>query len=151
MEEENVSDESNDPLLTRHHQYIEAVTAGDVDAVVSLFHSQCVFMPPNDRTIYGDAELREWHHDYFQSFSILSLRPSEREVKVIGDWAIERWAYSVAIDALAGGESIRDEGRFLMNWTCEQGGIWKIAYAMFNSMQPVGSGTSRFLATIRKP
>jgi ketosteroid isomerase-like protein len=146
-----LSDETGDPLLTRHHRYIEAVTSSDVDVVVSLFHKDGIFMPPNDRTIYGEAELHEWHQDYFQNFSILSLRVTEREVKVVGDWAIERWSYNVAIDAVVGGESIRDEGRFLMNWTREGDGIWRIVYAMFNSMQPVGSGTSRFLATIRKP
>lgn len=146
-----MSDESGDQLLARHHRYIEAVTSSDVENVVSIFHKDGVFMPPNDRTIYGETELREWHQDYFQNFSILSLRETEREVRLVGDWAIERWSYNVAIDAVVGGESIRDEGRFLMNWTREGDGIWRIVYGMFNSMQPVGSGTSRFLATIRKP
>ena len=143
--------ESDDPIASTHARYIEAVTSSDVEAVVALFHKEGVFMPPNDRTVYGEMELREWHQDYFQHFSIVTLQETEREVKVVGDWAIERWAYNVAIEALVGGESIRDEGRFLMNWTRQPDGIWRIAYAMFNSMQPVGSGTSRFLATIRKP
>jgi ketosteroid isomerase-like protein len=145
------SDESQDPLMSRHLKYIASVTSGDVESVVSLFHKDAVFMPPNDRSVYGEMEMREWHQDYFQHFTIVSLQETEREVKVLGDWAIERWAYNVAIEALVGGESIRDEGRFLMNWIREADGIWRIGYAMFNSMQPVGSGTSRFLATIRKP
>jgi len=144
-------DESTDPFVDSHQKYIAAVTSSDVETVVSLFHENGVLMPPNDRSVYGEMELREWHQDYFQSFSIVSLQPTQREVKIIGDWAIERWAYKVVIDANVGAESIRDEGRFLMNWTREPDGIWRIAYAMFNSMQPVGSGTSRFLATIRKP
>jgi len=146
-----VFDPSDDPFLASHKSYIDAVTSGDVEAVVSHFHPDGILMPPNDRTIYGAMELREWHQDYFQNFSILSLQATEREVRVLRDWAIERWSYTVAIDAIVGGESIRDEGRFLMNWTREPDGLWRIAYAMFNSMQPVGSGTSRFLATIRKP
>jgi ketosteroid isomerase-like protein len=144
-------DDSNDPLAASHAQYVAAVTSANVDAIVALFHKDGIFMPPNDRSVYGSMELREWHQDYFQSFSIVTLQETEREVKVIGDWAIERWAYTVAIEALAGGESIRDEGRFLKNWTREPDGVWRIGFAMFNSMQPVGSGTSRFLATIRKP
>ncbi len=143
--------ESHDPVAASHVKYVAAVTAGDVESVISLFHKDVVFMPPNDRTVHGELELREWHQDYFQHFSIVSLQETEREIKVLGDWVIERWAYTVAIEALVGGESIRDEGRFLMNWTREPDGIWRVAYAMFNSVQPVGSGTSRFLATIRKP
>ena len=144
-------DDSHDPFTSNHLNYIAAVTSGDVEAVVSIFHKDGIFMPPNDRTVYGEMELREWHQDYFQHFTIVSLQETEREVKVLGDWAIERWTYNVSIDALVGGESIRDEGRFMKTWTREPDGIWRIAYAMFNSMQPVGSGTSRFLATIRKP
>jgi len=144
-------DESHDPVASSHLKYIAAVISGDVETVVSLFHQDAIFMPPNDRSVYGELEMREWHQDYFQHFTIVSLQVAEREIKVLGDWAIERWAYNVAIEALPGGESIRDEGRFLKNWTREPDGIWRIAYAMFNSMQPVGSGTSRFLATIRKP
>jgi ketosteroid isomerase-like protein len=144
-------DESSDPIASRHLNYIAAVTSSDVESVVSLFRHDGIFMPPNDRTVYGDMEMREWHQDYFQHFTILTLHETEREVKVLGDWAIERWTYNVSIEALVGGESIRDEGRFIKNWTREPDGIWRIAYAMFNSMQPVGSGTSRFLATIRKP
>jgi ketosteroid isomerase-like protein len=144
-------EESPDPFVSSHQGYIAAVTSSDVEGVVSLFHKEGIFMPPNDRTVYGEMELREWHQDYFQHFTIVALQETEREVKVIGDWAIERWTYNVSIDALVGGESIRDEGRFIKNWTREPDGIWRIAYAMFNSMQPVGSGTSRFLASIRKP
>jgi ketosteroid isomerase-like protein len=144
-------DQSHDPFAANHSKYIEAVTSGDVESIVSLFDKDGILMPPNDRSVYGEMELREWHQDYFQHFSIVTLQETEREVKILGDWAIERWAYNVVIEALVGGESIRDEGRFLMNWTREPDGIWRIAYAMFNSMQPVGSGTSRFLATIRKP
>jgi len=144
-------DDSHDPFGASHRNYIAAVISGDVDSVVSLFHKDGILMPPNDRSVYGDMELREWHQDYFQHFTIVSLQETDRDVKVLGDWAIERWTYNVSIEALAGGESIRDEGRFLKNWTREPDGIWRIAYAMFNSMQPVGSGTSRFLATIRKP
>ena len=144
-------DESHDPLVSSHLKYVAAVTSSDVESVVSLFKRDGIFMPPNDRTVYGEMELREWHQDYFQYFSIVSLQETEREVKVVGDWAIERWSYIVAIEALAGGESIRDEGRFLNNWAREPDGVWRMAYAMFNSMQPVGSGTNRFLATMRRP
>jgi len=142
---------SDDPFVARHKQYVEAVMAGAVETVVSLFRSDAILMPPNDRTVYGESELREWHEEYFSNFTITSLQETEREVKIIGDWGVERWTYKVAIDAIKGSETIRDEGRFLKTWTREPDGIWRIVYAIFNSVQPVGSGTSRFLATVRKP
>jgi len=66
----------------------------------------------------------------------------------MGDWAVERFAYMVAIQPLHGGERIRDDGRFLTVWKLDDG-VWRITQAMFNSMRPIGSGTSRFLVRLK--
>ena len=73
----------------------------------------------------------------------------EREVTVFNsEWAGERWAYMVAIQPLHGGDRIRDDGRFLALWKCEAG-LWRMSQAMFNSIRPVGSGTSRFFVRLK--
>ena len=46
------------------------------------------------------------------------------------------------------GERIRDDGRFLTVWKLDDG-VWRITQAMFNSMRPIGSGTSRFLVRLK--
>jgi len=72
----------------------------------------------------------------------------EREVTMMGEYAVERWAYMVAIQPLHGGERIRDDGRFLAVWK-RDGGRWRMSQAMFNSMRPIGAGTSRFLVRLK--
>jgi hypothetical protein len=39
---------------------------------------------------------------------------------------------------------IRDDGRLLTVWKQEADGVWRIAQTMWNSIRPIGSGTSRY-------
>src|SRR6185503_19246318 len=90
----------------------------------------------------------KWHQEYFADFRVETFAEIEREVEVFDEWAVERWAYMVAIQPLHGGERIRDDGRFLSLWKRDEG-VWRMAQAMFNSIRPVGSGTSRFFTRLK--
>src|SRR5215468_1357855 len=99
-----------DPLAGSHQSYIKAVLACDVPELVSMYCDEGVMMPPNETSIYGKAELKEWHEEYFRDFRVVTLTDTERDVTVLGEWAIERWAYLVVIAPVSGGERIRDDG-----------------------------------------
>jgi ketosteroid isomerase-like protein len=137
-----------DPIAEYHQRFIEAVKAGDIATIVSLYTDTAVFMPPNDTSLWGSKELEEWHEEYFADFKVVTFAEIEREVTVMDGWAVERWAYMVAIQPLHGGERIRDDGRFLAVWK-RDGGVWRMTQTMFNSMRPIGSGTSRFLVRLK--
>jgi ketosteroid isomerase-like protein len=137
-----------DPIAESHQRYISAVLAGDVETICSLYSDTAILMPPNDSTLYGKKELDEWHREYFADFRVATFTEIEREVSAFEGWAVERWAYMVAIQPLHGGDRIRDDGRFLALWKHEDG-AWKIAQAMFNSIRPVGAGTSRFFVRLK--
>jgi ketosteroid isomerase-like protein len=140
--------EAADPILPYHQRYIEACRKGDAAAFSALYSETCVFMPPNEPSIFGKGELEEWIHEYFSAFRIVTLDGTEREVTVFGDTAVERWAYLVAIRSVNGEDRIRDDGRFLTIWKNE-GGTWRIAQSIFNSIRPIGGGTSRFLIRLK--
>jgi ketosteroid isomerase-like protein len=137
-----------DPFVGSHKRFIEAVKAGDIAAIVSLYTDDGILMPPNDTSLWGKKELEEWHQEYFADFRVVTFAESERDVKLLDGWAVERWSYMVVIEPLHGGDQIRDEGRFLTVWKLDAGG-WRISQAMFNSMRPIGSGTSRFLVRFK--
>jgi uncharacterized protein (TIGR02246 family) len=140
-----MSADATDPILESHELFIQGCKSGDVDQVVSLLTEDCVLMPPNETSLYGVEEIREWYEEYYRDFKITALTQTERDVRWMGDWALERWAYSVAIVPLRGGERIRDDGRFVVLWKLEADGEWKIAQFISNSVRPVGSGTSKFM------
>ena|SRR5258706_16381383 len=136
----------NDPIADRHQLQIEAAKRGDVEALTSLFCEDAVLMAPNETTLYGRSEVREFWDEYFQNFQITAFGITEREVTVLDGWAIERLAYTIAITPVAGGERIRDDSRWFAVWRLDTDGVWRMHQAMFNSIRPIGSGTSRFIS-----
>jgi uncharacterized protein (TIGR02246 family) len=139
---------TNDPFEARHRIHIDASKGGDSETLVSLFCEDGVLMAPNETTLYGRAEVREWFEDYFEHFRITTMAVTERDVTVLDGWAVERVAYSIAISPIKGGERIRDDSRWLALWKHDADGVWRISQLMFNSIRPIGSGTSRFMSRI---
>jgi len=139
-----------DPIAESHRRLLAAYLKGDVATILSLYGDNAVFMAPNEPSVFGKQELQEWHEEYFGAFRIVTADQTERDVTLLDGWAIERWAYLVAIHSLSGEDRIRDDGRFLHVWRLEEDGVWRIAQTMFNSIRPIGSGTSRFLVRLKK-
>jgi ketosteroid isomerase-like protein len=137
---------NNDPIAEKHQLLIDASKRADVEALLALFCEDTVLMAPNETTLYGRSEVREWYEEYFQNFNITVLGVTERDVTVLDGWAIERLGYTIAINPVGGGERIRDDSRWFAVWKRDPDGVWRMAQAMFNSIRPIGSGTSRFIS-----
>jgi ketosteroid isomerase-like protein len=135
---------AEDPIFPLRQKFVAAMKSGDVDGLVSLFADDTVVMSPNDSTLYGSAELREWLQEYFENFRVAALSEPNRHIVMDGDYATEWTTYMVAIEPLAGSGRMRDDGRFLTIWK-SQSGTWKIWQMMWNSEKPIGSGTNRYM------
>jgi ketosteroid isomerase-like protein len=142
--------ETSDPLLTSRNTWTEGMKSADVRMIGSVFCDDVVMMPPNETSLYGKDEAMEWYQEYYEYFRMTVLNGTERDIRIIGDQAIELWTYMVAIDPVHGGDRIRDDGRSLTVWRREQDGIWRVAETIWNSIRPIGSGTSRYLARLKK-
>ena len=142
--------DTNDPVLEGHKIWVGMLKKADFDLLESILCDDIVLMPPNDTSLFGKAEVIEWFKEYFANFQIANLTPTERDVLVSGDVAIENWTYMVAIKPVEGSDRIRDDGRFLTIWKKQADGSWKISHSIWNSIRPIGSGTSRFLALMKR-
>ena len=140
--------EITDPLLAGWQTLQAAVKTGDLDKLMSLLDPETIWMPPNDTSLYGPDEVREWWKEYFEFFRITSHNEPERGVTITGDLAIEETTYMVVITPVKGGTRIRDDGRWLRIWKLQPDGSWRIWRTMWNSIRPVGSGTSRFMSRL---
>jgi len=142
--------EATDPIAASRYIWADAVRNADVAKIGTIFCDDVVLMPPNETSLYGKSEALEWWAEYFEYFKVSVLNGTEREVRMIGDQALELWTYMIAIDPVRGGDRIRDDGRSLTVWKCEADGIWRVAETIWNSIRPIGSGTSRYLARLRQ-
>lgn len=147
---QSAATETSDPILASRNVWTEAMKAADVAKIGSVFCADVVMMPPNETSLYGKDEAMEWYQEYYEYFRMTVLNGTEREVRIVGDQAIELWTYMVAIDPVLGGDRIRDDGRSLTVWKREQDGIWRVSETIWNSIRPIGSGTSRYLARLKK-
>jgi ketosteroid isomerase-like protein len=138
-----------DALLSAHKRHVEGMKQGDAGALLPLFSDDIVLMPPNEPSIFGKAEAEEWFREYLQHFRVVNIATADRHVTLLGDGAVERWSYQIKIRPVAGGDPIRDEGRFLIVWVRGEEG-WQITQYMWNSVQPVGAGTRRFLSLLKE-
>lgn len=134
----------DDPIFASREKFVESLKAGDIESVVSLCDRDAVIMSPNDSTLYGPDEFREWLEEYFQAFRIEAYTEPQRQLIIDSDFATEWTTYMIAIAPLDGGR-IRDDGRFLTLWKRQPDGAWKIWQMMWNSEKPVGSGTNRYM------
>ncbi len=142
-----VTDES---LIASHERLMSALRKNDGPAIVAQYTDDVVFMPPNDQSIYGKEEVTEWFKEYISNFSIKGLVETDRHVTMLGDWALVRWTYQVAIHPKGGGDRILDEGRMMHIWSRCADGEWRIAQQIWNSTRPIGSGTSRFMSLLKQ-
>jgi ketosteroid isomerase-like protein len=107
-------------------------------------------MATNDPSLDGKVEVADSFREYFAHFKITSFAESDRHETLLGDWAVERWSYQLAIQPTAGGDRILDEGRLLLVWKRSAKDEWQIAQQMWNSSRPIGSGTSRFMSLLKQ-
>ena len=141
----------DDPVLEGHNIWVSTAKTHDFARLASILCDDIILMPPNDTSLFGKDEVIEWFKEYFSNFHISNLTPTERDVFIASDKvAIENWTYVVAIKPIDGSDKIRDDGRFLTIWKKENDGTWKISHSIWNSIRPIGSGTSRFLALMKR-
>jgi ketosteroid isomerase-like protein len=135
----------NDPILLYRQKFIDAAKAGDIEGVISVSADDVVIMSPNDCTLYGRDEWKEWLEEYFHYFRFTAFTEPERSVVFNGDFATECTTYMIAIAPVGGRSRIRDDGRFLTIWKRQPDDAWKIWQMMWNSTKPIGIGTNRYM------
>jgi len=113
---QSAATETSDPILVSRNTWTEGMKAADLVKIGSVFCDDVVMMPPNETSLYGKDEALEWYQEYYEYFRMTVFNGTERDVRIIGDQAIELWTYMVAIDPVRGGDRIRDDGRSLTVW-----------------------------------
>ncbi|MCA9291865.1 MAG: nuclear transport factor 2 family protein, partial [Phycisphaerales bacterium] len=78
-----------------HEDYVTAINANDVDAVMAMLTDDVVFMAPHEPRLVGKAAVRPWAEGYLAAYTIHWTKTT-LEFVVSGDWAFEQYAYESA-------------------------------------------------------
>jgi uncharacterized protein (TIGR02246 family) len=116
--------------------HVAAVNSGNADGWAACFADDGVQMPPHFGANAGIAAIRGWNRGFLSMFACrFSL--SVDEVQVAAEWAFERGRYEITLTPKAGGDPLKDSGKYITVYRRQSGGTWKIADDIWNSDQPL--------------
>lgn len=114
-----------------------AWSAGDCDAVASLYVADAVVMPPNNTATVGRDAIRESCKKYFAQFRETN-RGVVKGVRVSGDLAVDWGTQEGTTTAKTGGASVQYKQKWMAAYLRQSDGSWKILWEIFNSDLPLG-------------
>jgi uncharacterized protein (TIGR02246 family) len=115
--------------------HVSALNAGDAQAWAAQFTEDGVQMPPNAPVNTGRAMIEAWSHAFLGQFRV-QFALAVDEVRVLGEWALERGGYTISLDPVAGGPPLQDIGKYITVYQRERGGAWRMARDIWNSSNP---------------
>lgn len=115
--------------------HVAALNAGDAKAWTALFADDGVQMPPNTPANTGKAKIAAWSEGLLGQFRVQFALAVE-EIRVLGDWALERGAYSIGLNGKAGGPAMKDVGKYITVYQRRPAVGWRMARDIWNSDNP---------------
>lgn len=113
---------------------VRAMVAGDAAAAASFFADDAVLLLPGFPPLDGRAEIEAGFAAAFQSVRYVEILVDSREVQVFGSYALEMGTTRMTYEV--GGQRFTDDGKYLVAWTREPGGAWKIHRDASNATGP---------------
>ena len=115
--------------------HVAALNQGDAEAWVAQFTDDGVQMPPNAPANVGKANIGSWSHGLLGLFRV-QFSLSVEEVRVLGDWALERGTYAIGLSSKAGGPEMGDAGKYITAYQRTPKEGWRMARDIWNSNNP---------------
>jgi uncharacterized protein (TIGR02246 family) len=117
--------------------HVAALNSGDVEGWVAALADDGVQMPPNFPANVGRDNIRAWCAGFLGAFQV-EFSLDVEEVQIAGsDWAFERGTYEIALTPNAGGEPMRDAGKYITVYQRQPDGSWGMARDIWNSNNPL--------------
>jgi uncharacterized protein (TIGR02246 family) len=115
--------------------HVNALNSGDAYAWTAQFTDDGVQMPPNAPANAGRAKINSWSQGLLGQFHVRFALAVE-EIRVLGEWALERGAYSISLNAKAGGPAMKDVGKYITVYQRKPADGWRMARDIWNSDNP---------------
>jgi ketosteroid isomerase-like protein len=124
------------PLKAVADAYVKAVLAADVKAVVALYTEDAVEMPPDEPLVKGRAALEAMYKKEFtemaaKKMKIAKFTLTHLETVAHGDMGHDIGTFSQTVTAEGGAKPMNETGKYVVLLK-QQGGTWKVAYAIYN-------------------
>jgi len=113
-------------------KYQAAYNAGDAAAIAALFGDDAVSLPDHHGPLQGRGAILKYFQDTFAQYNAaMTIVPGDTDVS--GSLAHEHGTYTIKVTPKAGGDTVADDGKYVMILKRGPDGAWKIHHDMDNS------------------
>ena len=120
---------------TIRDDHVSALNAGDAGAWAAQFAVDGIQMPPNAPANVGKETIEAWSAAFMAQF-VIQFALMVDEVRILGDWAIERGGYTIGLTPKPGGPFMQDNGKYITIYEKSPNDGWKMARDIWNSDMP---------------
>ncbi len=113
--------------------YVQAISTGDLDAMMDLMDDDVVMMPPNESTRSGEEAVRSWYKGGFDRFNYKDAAYPTDEIQIFGVWALKRGQFMATLVPKTGGDPVHIHIKAIHILKKQSNGAWKISHAIWNS------------------
>ena len=116
--------------------HIAALNTGNADAWVAGFTDDGVQMPPGYPSNVGREAIGAWSQAFLTQFDVsFAISPDEVQL-TSADWAFETGTWEITVTPKAGGEPMRDHGKYITVYERQPDDSWAMARDIWNSSNP---------------
>ena len=134
---ENATAEADLQALNKlREEFVSVHNTNDASTLATLYTDDGILMPPNAQAATGKQAIESWFQTSFDQFTA-ELTLSSVDLQVAGDWAFERGTYTINLTPKAGGESMEDNGKYIVIPQKQADGSWRLARDIWNSDKPL--------------
>ena len=101
-----------------------------------MYTTDAILMPPNQPIVEGNEAMESRWQSAFEQFSI-EFGFTRDEIRVAGNWGFARGTYQVSRTPAAGGETVEDNGKYLVILRRQDDGSWLFSHDIDNSDRPI--------------
>jgi uncharacterized protein (TIGR02246 family) len=106
-------------------KWIDAMHAGDVDTLASMFTDDAVRLAPNGSPVIGKAAIQRDFQEYFDEFKLIGSEEYS-EFHVSCDFMIARGSWVYEETPKAGGDTVKSNGYMMDIFKRQPDGSWKL-------------------------
>jgi len=116
---------------------MKAIAAGDVEAYLSVYTDDAVWMPPGAMEIVGKEAASQRIAQSFEAAGLDPVIQSREQTVMSPEWIADRGQYSIMVTPKEGGDTRQEVGSFLTLWRRDADGKWKIYFDIWNTNRPI--------------
>ena len=118
-------------------QYMSAWMIGNADSLSNLYTDEAVVLYPNQPAITGKTAIHSYFKSFFAEYAQDTFELVSDEIKIAGEWGFDRGKYKWRGTLRSKGDTISDQGKYLVILQRQGDGSWKVSRDMDNSDRPL--------------